>query len=305
MSKSVKKIFGGWLGLVCVFFTGASAGALGYALWGMLADGYGLDVERHQPMFTNESGYQFGSEGQHRISERFIAILPNLVPLADEFGRAAYQADPDQRRGRMDIGGTDDGERCQRLIQRWPRLQFERIADANRDLSRLIAQRHQFQYPCKRIITALRYRQLYTFQNQFISLMRFSCLSMHWIGTSATLFSSISCPRPVVLRQLASRALGSAPADLPLSRWRDRPRVRTDSSWYSEENVKKILDTQAVTKLLVWTFKGNRLSHADRKVIGDELQMKLTGKLTAPAQRSAKQRSPANGGLPKTKGASA
>ena len=59
-----------------------------------------------------------------------------------------------------------------------------------------------------RLITALRYRQLYTFQNQFISLMRISCLRDAGNGTSVSRFSSISCPRPLVLRQLEFGALG-------------------------------------------------------------------------------------------------
>ena len=49
------------------------------------------------------------------------------------------------------------------------------------------------------LITALRYRQLYTFQNQFVSRIEFSCLRDAPTSTSVTHFGSISSPSPLVL----------------------------------------------------------------------------------------------------------
>ena len=58
-------------------------------------------------------------------------------------------------------------------------------------------------------ITALRYRQLYTFQNQFISRIRFSCLRDAPTSTSVTHFGSISCLRQLVLSTYGPWALES------------------------------------------------------------------------------------------------
>ena len=59
------------------------------------------------------------------------------------------------------------------------------------------------------LITALRYRQLYTFQNQFISRIEFSCLRDAPTSTSVTHFGSISSPSPLVLSTYGPLALES------------------------------------------------------------------------------------------------
>ena len=75
--------------------------------------------------------------------------------------------------------------------------------------------------------------------------------------------------------------------------------VATMQEYFSGDNLRAYLDDnpEGVTKLLACTFRRNHLTHKEREAIGKELHMKLTGK--APAQRLAKTRKPANGGLPK------
>jgi hypothetical protein len=58
------------------------------------------------------------------------------------------------------------------------------------------------------LITAFRYRQLYNFQNQFISIAFFSYLRDAQTSTSVTRFRTISSPRPLVLRTYADETLG-------------------------------------------------------------------------------------------------
>jgi hypothetical protein len=92
------------------------------------------------------------------------------------------------------------------LWRQFPRIIRQRIRSRDEFGIKQASSSHQT-IP-SRLITALRYRQLYTFQNQFISLMRISCLRDARERTAVSRFSSISCPRPLVLRQFEVGALG-------------------------------------------------------------------------------------------------
>jgi hypothetical protein len=294
MSGSVKKAFRGWLVLSCGFLAVGSAGAFLFDPCRSLG-GRG-DIERHQAMFTDATGNKIGLKSKARLkrepgwAHRAIGQQFEAFPIFLDC--AFFQANVDDAIGQ--ILRADDGQ--------YRALVVQQIANPNLDLSVLIAQPHAIP---SRLKTALRYRQLYAFQNQFCILARidlFSCLSMHRIGTSATQFGSISCPRPLVLRSYASRALVSAPADSYMLQWRDRPTVPQGkkappsplAAQYSLEHIQGILDANpaAVTKLLAGIFKPNRMTRAERESIARKLDLPI------PAQRPVKTAGQYDGGLP-------
>jgi hypothetical protein len=289
------------------------------------------DVGVHQAMRPNATGDQFAREVEQRLNRKpgraVIAIRrQRFEPLPILHNKALFQSHAKDRITKnIEIIWLRANDRKSRAFM------FEQVANSNLDLSVLIAQRHllsqvlqeqqqpdqradRAEHPSgnvmtlrahaipNRLMTILRYRQLYACQNQFISRINFSCLSMRQIRTSATQFSSISCPRPAVLRRLPLWALGSAPADLSVG-WRDIPHVLTDPSWYSEENVKKILTNkpEAVSKLLSAVFRTNHLTRAERELLAIDLDLTPT----PSAQRLIQRRRQANGGLSKAKGAHA
>jgi hypothetical protein len=282
--------------LASVFFAGTSAGSLGQLLCWHLWNG--LDIESHQAMRAHATGNQISLEAQDRLkrkpgrAHRAIGQQLDAVPVVLDC--AFFQPNQNDAVGQI-LWANDRQDR--------PFI-FEQIANPDLDLSIRIAQRHAIP---SRLITVLRYRQLYTFQNQFISLMRISCLRDAREGTAVSRFGSISCPRPVVLRQLAFRALGSAPADR--LRWRDGCPMTEDQKRFvkvmraecSGHNLKSYLDeTPAkVNTLLCAIFRRNHFTQQEREAIGERLQMTLT----TTARRPSQQRNQANGGLPKTKGA--
>jgi hypothetical protein len=286
MSGSVKKAFRCWLVLSCGFLVYGSAASFGVDPCRSIG-GRG-DIEGHQAMLTDQAANFSGMEIDEGLRTNFASINRHLAlvdPAAN--GLIGIRADNSQ----------------ERLTE--PKA----VTDAYLDLSVLVTQRHAIP---SRLITALRYRQLYAFQNQFCILARidlFSCLSMHRIGTSATQFGSISCPRPLVLRTDASRALVSAPADPYMLQWRDRSHVPQGkkatpsplAAQYSMEHIQGILDAnpEAVTKLLAGIFKPNRMTRAERESIARKLDLPI------PAQRLAKTGRQYDGGLPKTRKASA
>jgi hypothetical protein len=227
MNRSIKKRISHWLGLACIFLAGASAVALGYALCGMLASGFSGDIEGHQSMRTYATGNQLRAEVKQALFHwRY------LKAYSIHFEGPFFQTNADQRLAIHVIGLRTDDRKHRPLI-------FEQVAYSNLDLSLIVAQNHlilpqtqkQQQPDCSaadpkqpvwnplifrlhatpnRLSAALRYRQLYTVQNQFISLMQSSCLRDAGTVLKDTLFSSISCPRPLVLRQLRVGALDFA-----------------------------------------------------------------------------------------------
>jgi hypothetical protein len=279
MSGSVKKALRDWLMLSCGFLTGGSAGS--FLFDPCRSVGGRGDIEGHQAMLTDQAANFSGME----IDERLRADLASI----DRHLALVHPA----ANGLIGIRADDGQERL---------AEPKTITDANLDLSILVTQRHAIP---SRLITALRYRQLYAFQNQFCILARidlFSCLSMHRIGTSATQFGSISCPRPLVLRTYASRALVSAPADPYMLQWRDRFTVPQGkkrppsplAAQYSMEHIEGILyaNPEAVTKLLAGIFKPNHLTRAERESIARKLDLPI------PAQRPVKTAKQYDGGLP-------
>ncbi len=215
MSGSIKKRISHWLMMSAFFLAGASAGSfLGDPCRRL--DGWS-DIKSHQAMLTHTAGNQIGSEGQNRFSECLVPIWANGIPLSIDFKYSAFQADPNQRRP-MDILGADYGE--------FRTLEIEEVPDRYFDLSVLIAQRHDLveapagiepaingfaihcltilatephHYTSSRLKIAFVMRRLYIFQNQFNSIVLFSCLRDARNGTSVTQFGSISSPSPLVL----------------------------------------------------------------------------------------------------------
>jgi hypothetical protein len=234
MRDSIKKRLRAWLGLACIFLAGASAGAFGYGLCGMLTDGFSGDVESHQSMRPHATGDEIGLESKTRLKRETCganrAIGQQLETPAIFHYCAFFQSNMND--AVRQILRADDRQYCA--------LIFQQIADSDLNLAVLIAQRHlsagetfdQKQQPHQhkdgaeqptgnlalfahptpnRLMAALRYRQLYTCQNQFISRIVFSYLRDARKCTSVTHVSSISCPRPLVLRQLAVSALEMPP----------------------------------------------------------------------------------------------
>jgi hypothetical protein len=232
-----------WVVLFCGFLAGASAGSLGMVLCWRLNGDRGGDVERHQAMLTDQAGDQVSGEQQDWKLQCFGGFRGNLVPLAIDFHGSGFQAYPDRGITEVDGFRADHGEGCVQGV----RIQLEQIADFYRDFAVLIA---EGQTPSLRM-TALRYRQFHIFQNQFTSIVEFSCLRDAPIVLKNTLFSSISYPTTTVLGSLADAGraahglkcaagvyLESAPAvrrpshspmlkDGPYVRWRDRPAFRS------------------------------------------------------------------------------
>ncbi len=309
----LKKRIGRWLGLACIFLTGASAGALGYCLSGMLADGFSGNVEGHQPMLSHATRYQLASEQEH--GSLGIGLDLEAAPIVQD-QNARMQPDP-HRCLPMAQFGADHAE-C-------GLFDLEQIANSYLYLSQFIAQRHlqpryQNQQPYDREygaehptwnlalisrhhrIPSLRnaifsYRQLYsTFRNQFISRIEFLHLKDARNSSSVTLFRSISCPRPLVLRQRASRTLGSAPAD-SFPQWRHRSSMVDPAKFTIQYCEQAMRDNQFDTAAL---YGNIRRALQGKQWIRHRIEQPKLRKATGGTQ-AGNLRQLANGGSPKLK----
>jgi hypothetical protein len=202
MNRSIEKRLRSWLVLLCAFIAGTSAAVFGHALFCPLGFGC-LDVERHQAVFADETGNQIASEGEKPSRFTLLDFESLAVPLNDTL----LEPNPDDRT-RSDhpsIFWNNHRESGPFVV--------EQIADPYLDFSVMIAQCHsrskRFMMAARsisanRIRTARVVRQLYSFQNQSIArIVESSNPKDARKVLQETAFSSISCPRPSVLRPTA------------------------------------------------------------------------------------------------------
>lgn len=171
-----------WLVLFCGFLAGGSAGAFLFDPCRRLD---GSDIESHQTMLTDGTGYQFGGEQKDAI-DRF-GFGRRFDPLTVDLDEAAQQANPYRRIALVYVLRANHAKGCA------PDVKL--ISDSDIDLSVLIAQRHTQ----SRFKTAFVIRRLYIFQNQFTSIVLFSCLRDAGFVLKGTHFGSISCRSQLVL----------------------------------------------------------------------------------------------------------
>jgi hypothetical protein len=207
MSSSVKQSFSCWAVLLCALFAGLRAGAfLGDPCRSLNGSG---NIESHQAMLADATRYQLAGE----VEKNIVPLFAGFEPLAGLFDHAFFKPYANTRRHRIvNIHTWANDRQCSALV-------LKQVSNSNLDLSVLIAQFHVV----SRFKTAFVIRRLYIFQNQFISIAKFSCLRDARKSTSVTRFGSISCPRPLVLSTYTVRALRSAPAVRRSSR---PPRVK-------------------------------------------------------------------------------
>ena len=195
-----------WAVLLCALLAGGSAGAFLFdPCWRL--DRWGGNVEGHQAMLSDQSGDQISTE----VEQQIIFLFAGFEPLAALFDYAPLQPNANDWhicRASAQLRANDGQSRA---------LVFEQVSDSDLDLSVLIAQRHASHgldsiwpvadHASSRFRIAFVIRRLYNFQNQFNSIVLFSCLRDVRNGTSVSDFGSISCPRPLVLRTYGMRTL--------------------------------------------------------------------------------------------------
>ena len=191
----IKKAFRCWLILSAVFLAGASAGAFLFdPCWRL--DGSG-NVEGHQAMLSDDAGRQFASEEKHLLELKPAVMLrPELdSPTIGQIKNPAFESNPDRRFAPVEFW-TDHAE--------FGPFDVEAIADPHLDCAQLVTYCHATP---SRFNTALWYRRLYIFQNQFNSIVLFSCLRDADFVLKGTHFGSISYRSPLVLSTYSPSAL--------------------------------------------------------------------------------------------------
>ncbi len=233
-----KQGISGWLMLACALFAGVRAGSFVFDPCRLSGS---REIERQQAMLTNDPRGQLTREEKHLLKLKTAMMLrPELdSPAIGQIERPAFQTDPYRRFapvefwadhaefGPFDLEAIADADLNLTLFITYrhglpchPLQRFRNGMQINRGV---VYHDEQIYPDCglnhpadnservyvviiahaipSRFNAALRYRQLYTFQNQFsiARMVRFSHIRDEGFCTTDTGFGAISSPSPSVL----------------------------------------------------------------------------------------------------------